>query len=163
MKLRSVFCAFLCLFVAIAATSAATVNLAWKDNSTNEAGFRVLRATGANGALQQIGGADLAPNTVAYSDTTAAVSTTYRYQVVAFNGAGSNGSNIATITTATPETPPPAPSNLVVTEVLVAIDARGNVKTVATLQIDGQETQTATLEGQVKRRFRWFWQKRDET
>jgi hypothetical protein len=76
-----------------------TVNLTWTDptpvadpatigNPANEIGFRIERATGA-GAFATI--ATALANATGYADTTA-TGASYRYQVVAFNAAGSAAS-----------------------------------------------------------------------
>jgi len=73
------------------------INLGWVDNATNETGFWIQRAVGA-GAMTTIG--FVIANTTTYSDLTALPSTTYNYQVVAFNASGNSPvSNIATATT----------------------------------------------------------------
>jgi len=91
------------------------VDLSWTDNSTNEAGFTILRATDAAftlGLTQFMVGA----NETGYSDTTVLPITTYYYQVMAFNVYGSSAwSNTATATT--PNWVPAAPSNLAATVV----------------------------------------------
>ena len=76
-------------------------------NPANEVGFRIMRATGTGGgALTQIGTAPA--NTTSFVDTAATgATTTYRYQVVAWNAAGSRAS--ATLTVGPP---PAAPTNL---------------------------------------------------
>ncbi len=88
-------------------TYAATqVSLTWTDatpagdpltlgNPANEIGFRIERATGA-GAFATIGTA--LANSTAYTDTTIAAGTAYRYRVVAFNAAGDSTSNIIAFT-----------------------------------------------------------------
>jgi hypothetical protein len=87
------------------------IDLAWTDNADNESGFRIERSTdGVNfGEIDTVGA-----NVTAYSDTTVAESTTYWYQVRAYNGAGNSAySNIASAATpACPAIPPAAPSNL---------------------------------------------------
>ena len=76
---------------------AAQVALRWQDNSNNEHGYKVERATGA-GAYTHI--ATTAANVVKHIDATAASSTTYKYRVFAYNTLGSSMvSNIATVTT----------------------------------------------------------------
>ena len=61
------------------------IDLAWTDNSSNETGFRVERATGA-GAFTEIG--TVAPDVAAYSDLTAIAGTYYTYRVIAYNASG---------------------------------------------------------------------------
>jgi len=89
------------------------VDLAWADNSNNEDGYRVERSADGGGTWTQVG-ADLAPNVVAFSDTTVASSSSYMYRVYAFNTVGSSSfSNVITVNTPI-GTPPAAPSNPVV-------------------------------------------------
>ena len=99
------------------AVSAGQVNLAWTDTSANETGFTIERADGAGagmGAFGQI--ATVAAGVQAYSDTTAAASTTYTYRVIASNTGGvSAPSNTASATTL--PNPPSAPSGLTATAV----------------------------------------------
>ena len=92
----------------LAATVAATtqVNLSWTDNSNNETGFRIERATGL-GVFVAIG--TNAAGVTTYSDSTVVPATTYSYRVIAFNASGNSlPSNTATVTT----TVPASPSNL---------------------------------------------------
>jgi FtsP/CotA-like multicopper oxidase with cupredoxin domain len=96
------------------AVSATQVNLTWSDNANNETGFRIERCTGTTCTnFTQIGTVNA--NLTAYSDTTAAVNTTYRYRVAATNQAGpSPFSNIVTVTTPNTGTIA-APTNLAAT------------------------------------------------
>ena len=94
------------------------ISLSWSDNSDDEDGFRVLRCSGPGcSGFSQI--AQLGQNTTAFSDGGLMTQTTYRYQVVAFSGAGDSApSNIAEDTTPSePLTPPAAPSVLSATAV----------------------------------------------
>jgi len=63
------------------------VNLSWTDNSTNEGGFEIWRSTD-NTNFTNISIA--AANSTTFSDTSAAVNTTYYYKVRAENTAGSS-------------------------------------------------------------------------
>jgi predicted phage tail protein len=68
--------------------SSSQVRLTWTDNSGNELGFRVERATGTQGTfafLSQVG-ADV----TTFTDTTVKAGKTYRYRVQAFNAAGAS-------------------------------------------------------------------------
>jgi Galactose oxidase-like, Early set domain/Fibronectin type III domain/Kelch motif len=79
------------------AASSSQINLSWSDNSSNETGFKVERAKNGK-AFKQI--AAVGANITTYADTGLRASTTYRYRVRAYNGAGnSNYSNIASATT----------------------------------------------------------------
>jgi fibronectin type 3 domain-containing protein len=74
------------------------VNLAWRDNSANETGFQIYRATGSSSTFARI--ASLGRNATAFADTTVAANTTYRYRVRAYNGAGTSSySNTVTVKT----------------------------------------------------------------
>ena len=93
--------------------SSSQINLSWTDNANNENGFKVEQSTDGI-AFTQI--AMLASNTVSYSVTGLAASTTYQYRVVSFNDAGNSSfSNTATATTLTAL--PAAPSALTATAV----------------------------------------------
>jgi hypothetical protein len=69
-------------------------------NPMNEIGFRILRGTGTTGALTQI--ATALANQTTFTDTTAVAGTTYRYQVVIYNAAGSTPSNTQRVTARVP-------------------------------------------------------------
>jgi serine protease AprX len=91
------------------AVSCNQIDLAWTDNSDNETSFKIERGTdGINFSQINTVGA----NVTAYSDTTAAESTTYYYRVRASNSAGdSDYSNTASATTpACPVQLPTAPT-----------------------------------------------------
>jgi fibronectin type 3 domain-containing protein len=88
------------------------LNLAWKDNATDEDGYRVERAKGVGGAFAPI--EDLPANSTSYGDSGLEPETTYAYRVFAYNSGGdSDSSNIATGMTL--PLPPLAPSELKVT------------------------------------------------
>ncbi len=96
-----------------AAPFATQVNLTWTDNSLNETAFQIWRATGG-GALALL--TTVGSNTTSFSDMTVVATTTYSYQIIAVNSAGSSGpSNLAVITTPGALPPPAAPSNLTAT------------------------------------------------
>jgi titin len=76
------------------------VDLTWMDKSDDETGFRVYRRKSTEITSTEI--SNLGPDTVAYTDTTAAEDTTYFYAVEAYNSVGSASSpNEAMITTGT--------------------------------------------------------------
>jgi hypothetical protein len=83
------------------------VALTWIDHASNEAGFNIERCAGVactNFATIGVAG----PNAASYNDITVLGTTTYRYQVRAYNlFSPSNPSNIADALT--PATPPPPP------------------------------------------------------
>jgi chitodextrinase len=91
------------------AVSSSRIDLAWTDNSGNESGFKIERCQGAGCTdFEQV--ATVGANATSYEDTELSASTTYRYQVRAYNGGGdSDYSNIAEATTLAP---PAAPSDL---------------------------------------------------
>jgi hypothetical protein len=90
------------------------ISLTWQDNSNNEDGFNVYRCVGC--ADPKTGGtkvASVGANVTTYTDGSSSTplnqSTTYTYQVTAFNGSGESGaSNNASATTQTEA----APTNL---------------------------------------------------
>ena len=98
-----------------AAVSASQINLTWADNSSDEDGFAVERCTGATcTGFTQI--ASVGAGATAYQNMSLAASTTYRYRVRAFNGAGNSAySNIAAATTQATATVPAAPSGVIAT------------------------------------------------
>jgi hypothetical protein len=86
------------------------IDLAWADQSGDEAGFRVERSSDGS-SYSEI--ASLPANISGYSDTGLDASTTYWYRVYAHNSAGNSGySNVASDTTPPPPPPPAAPANL---------------------------------------------------
>jgi hypothetical protein len=68
------------------AASSSRINLAWKDNATNEDGFLIERRIGSVGGWTQIG--TVTKNTKSYSDYGLWAGTLYGYRVKAFNGGG---------------------------------------------------------------------------
>jgi hypothetical protein len=77
--------------------SKSQVNLAWKDNSSNESGFKIERKTGT-GAYSLV--MTTRANVVSFSNTNLRANTTYTYRVTAYNAAGNAApSNEVTITT----------------------------------------------------------------
>ena len=82
---------------ATAATTGPRVNLAWRDNATNESGFEIYRATGTGTTCVRI--ATVGPNVVAFSDTTVTAKTSYKYRGRAYNGVGASSySNTINVT-----------------------------------------------------------------
>jgi hypothetical protein len=89
------------------AASGTQINLAWTDNSNNESGFIVSRATSGSGPFAQVG--VVGPGVTTYMDTALLPNTTYYYQVKATNSAGlSAPTNTASALT---PIPPVTPSN----------------------------------------------------
>jgi titin len=69
------------------AVSRSQINLSWRDNSTNETGFRIECST--NGSTwTQIG--TVGSNVQTYSSTGLRTATTYYFRVQAFNNAGAS-------------------------------------------------------------------------
>ena len=90
-------------------TSSSTIALEWRDNASNEAGFKIERKTGDNGAWSQI--ATVGPNVTRYSDGGLQSNTRYVYRVRAYNSAGnsaySNTDGSMTLTGSTSPAPTP--------------------------------------------------------
>ena len=74
--------------------------ISWKDNSTNEQGFRIERSTaGATGPWTQV--ATVGANTTSYTNTFLSRSTPYWYRVRAYNADGNSGyTNVLATTSA---------------------------------------------------------------
>ncbi|MDI6792863.1 MAG: fibronectin type III domain-containing protein, partial [bacterium] len=93
------------------AVSSSQINLAWQDNSLDEAGFKIERRTGLAGTYTEIATVPARPGTgpVDYQDDGLQEGTTYYYRVRAWNEAGGDSpySNFAYATTPLP--PPPSP------------------------------------------------------
>jgi titin len=66
-----------------AAGSASSVTLAWRDNSTNESGFKVERKVGSGGVWAVY--ATLGSNVLNFTDTSVSLGTTYYYRVNSYN------------------------------------------------------------------------------
>lgn len=74
---------------ALAASVAATVHLAWKDNSSNESGFEVWRKNGACTTDNPwVVVNKVAANTKAFNDSSAVPTTEYAYKVRAYSNSG---------------------------------------------------------------------------
>ncbi len=88
------------------------VTLTWRDNSTNEDGFRINRSGVTPGMWSQIGVAPPSSGTgtqLHYVDPNLSPNATYYYQVAAYNAGGESPSQAQMVTTGAL---PPAPSNL---------------------------------------------------
>ena len=121
---RIVFCltllALLCVTVPVFA-QASTITLGWTDNSNNEMGFTVERATAAcpaTSATWTVIGSPAA-NVVTYADATVISGTAYCYRVNACNtvdgtagGTKQYSAYSNSVGKVAPFTPPNAPSNL---------------------------------------------------
>lgn len=102
--------------LAATAVSATQINLTWADNSTDETGFRVERATN-NTFTAGLASFDLAAGTTSFSNSGLLPETTYYYRVFAVGAAGGISSPSNTASATTLAAPPNAPSNLAVTGV----------------------------------------------
>jgi chitodextrinase len=69
--------------LATMAVTPTTITLEWQDNSNNELGFQIQRATSAGGPWSLLG--TVGVNVTTYTDTGLSPSTTYYYDVAAFN------------------------------------------------------------------------------
>lgn len=90
--------------------SAKSVSLSWRDNATNETGFKVERATNG-GAFTVIAtpGPKTSTGNVSYTDSTVVAGNTYTYRVYAVNGNSASGySNTVDVSMKSPA----APTNL---------------------------------------------------
>jgi len=84
--------------LAATAISSSQINLSWTDNSANETGFKIERATSSSGPFRQI--ATVGTNVKTYQNKGLKRNTTYYYQVRAYNTAGNSAySNIASAIT----------------------------------------------------------------
>src|SRR5437773_4373467 len=94
--------------LAATVASSSQINLTWKDNSSNETGFKVERCQGSGCTnFSQI--VQLGANVTSYSNTGLSASTTYLYRVRAFNSVGNSAfSN----TVSAKSSAPAAPSSL---------------------------------------------------
>ena len=70
------------------ADAASSLTITWQDNSTNEAGFNVERATSAAGPFNQI--AAVGENVTSYVDSNLPEATNFCYRVNAFSSAGAS-------------------------------------------------------------------------
>jgi hypothetical protein len=106
----------------LGATGPNSVQISFVDNSSNETGFVIERATGASGPFTQV--ATLPPasgvhSTVTYTDSTDAPATTYFYRAYAVNGIYQSsiaGPMSVTTPAGSTVTIPNAPSGLSVTD-----------------------------------------------
>lgn len=75
-----------------------TASLTWTDNSDNEDGFYIYRSLDSGSSWSIIN--TVGPNTTSYDDNTLALSSSYWFQVGAFNAVGITYSNTASLDTA---------------------------------------------------------------
>ena len=77
-----------CLVISQTSVNAASFQLTWSDNSSNEGGFNIERKTGTAGSFSLI--ATVGANTTSYTNSNLADGTTYCYRLNAFNSAGAS-------------------------------------------------------------------------
>jgi hypothetical protein len=65
------------------AVTSTSITLNWQDNSNNETGFQIQRATSSGGPWSVVG--TVGANVTSYMDAGLSSSTTFYYQVAAFN------------------------------------------------------------------------------
>ncbi len=88
------------------------INLAWKDNSNGEDGFKIERKLSAAATFTQIG--TVGPNVTAFTSGSLSANAAYTYRVRAYNSSGNSPySNLANATTL--PNAPAAPANLTAT------------------------------------------------
>jgi hypothetical protein len=92
--------------------SQSSIQLQWTNQSGDEEGFKIERSLSSGAGFTQI--TTVGPGTVSFTDTGLNASTTYYYEVRAYNSVGDSAySNVANATTLPPPTTiPPAPTNL---------------------------------------------------
>jgi mono/diheme cytochrome c family protein len=105
--------------LAAAVVSSSQINLLWADNSSDETGFKILRATNSAGPFTTI--ATVAANSASYASVGLSASTTYYYKVYAFNSLGdSTSTNQVSATTQAIASPPPTGAPATPTNVTAA-------------------------------------------
>lgn len=96
----------------VKAASNTQIDITWKDNSSNESGFKIEQKLNSALTFTQIG--TVGPNVTSYSSTGLNANTKYTYRVRAYNATGNSSySNLAG--TATLPNAPTAPTNLFAT------------------------------------------------
>ena len=129
------------------AMSSSQIDLMWKDNSDNEAGFMIYRRVGTTGAyilLTQVGA-----NVTSYSDTGLLPNTTYSYRVTAYNAKGESDF-FAEFSVTTP------PSSITSAErkIAFASDRDGNWE-IYVMNADGSNQTRLTNNSAVDRQPTW--------
>jgi len=85
------------------AASSSEIDLSWTDNSSDETGFKIERKTGSGGTYAQIG--TVLAGVTSYSSIGLTASTTYYYQVRAYNSDGDSSYSSAAYATTCPAAP----------------------------------------------------------
>jgi hypothetical protein len=80
--------------------SSTEIELTWTDDTLNAEGYRVRRCQGRDCTDFVEAGQQLSPTARSFLDASLSASTTYRYQLVAFNFRGETPSDPVTVTTA---------------------------------------------------------------
>ncbi|WP_461482674.1 M4 family metallopeptidase [Porticoccus sp.] len=91
------------------AVSHSQINLSWTDNSDNEDGFRIERASGG-GSFAVVG--SVGANVTSYSDSSLDADTAYSYRVMAFSNSDGDSGYSNTAAATTNPAPEPAPITL---------------------------------------------------
>ncbi|MDD3654346.1 MAG: fibronectin type III domain-containing protein [Desulfotomaculaceae bacterium] len=91
------------------AESSSRINLTWKDNATNETGFKIERREPGGSYIQVT---TVKSNATSYNDTGLDSNTRYDYRVRAYNSHGNSGYSNEDSATTTGEAVPAAPSDL---------------------------------------------------
>lgn len=90
---RFILCLLVVSLWASTANAVSTLKIAWQDNSNNEDGFNIERATSASGPFTNI--ATVGANVTTHSNTNLAEATNFCFRVNAFNTGGvSSFSNV---------------------------------------------------------------------
>lgn len=97
------------------ATSSTQINLAWRDNSNNESGFRVERAEISSGPFTLL--TTTVSGVKTFSDTDLTASKVYYYRVNSINSAGSSAYTSVVSATTLSAPPPTAPNGLTATAI----------------------------------------------
>lgn len=99
----------------VTVVSNSSLKLGWKDNSTNETGFKIERSTdGTNFTLVT----NTLASVITFTDSGLASATKYYYRVRAYNDGGLSAyTTVVSATTSAPPTPPIAPTTLAVSVV----------------------------------------------
>jgi hypothetical protein len=95
--------------------TSSSLTLSWMDNSNNETGFYIYRASSQYGTYNQIA----TTTSASYTNSGLSASTTYWYKVAAYNGVGTSTQTTAVsgTTLAPPVTIPAAPTNPMVNNI----------------------------------------------
>ena len=123
-----------------------SVKLTWRDNATDETGFKLEREIVGSATWVQI--ASLSANITSYTDTGLTGNATYKYRVKAYNSYGSSAySNTLTATTAKAViTPPVVTPPIVVPPVIISPDYSNTPSVWAAAEIDKAQAAGLTVD-----------------